>query len=96
MHKLMLVAALGLGLPLFGCTHLDPTRVAADFGNSKRTMVTQQYFDPQAARNPSTVAPTGLDGAKAAKILEAYRDDNSDREFEDSGANINVLTSPAR
>lgn len=89
------LALVALGSSLPGCTHVEPARVDADHGVSNRAMVTHQYYDPAAARHPSTTAPTGLDGAKAEKILQAYREDNSDRDFEDEGVQLNILTGAA-
>lgn len=92
-RKLILVAT--FGVLTTGCAHFDPDRVATDFGTSHTAMLDGQYFDPQAARNPSPNAPTGMDGAKATNILKTYRDDVSDREFEDTQQAINILTGGA-
>lgn len=75
-----------------GCTHLTPVRVAADFGSSNRNLIAQQVFDTQTSMEPSTDTPTGLDGNKVGKILDAYRNDNSSRSFEDAGVSTNSVT----
>lgn len=95
LKKRQMLAVLAVGVSLAGCTHLDPVRVQADHGASNRAMVVNQYYDAEAARHPSSAAPTGLDGVKAEKILEAYREDNADRDFEDESTQINILTSPS-
>lgn len=74
------LAPLVLGLAAAGCAHQSADRVEADFGSSQRALLNGQFFDPEAARNPSTEAPTGMDGAKAEQVLEAYRQDNADRQ----------------
>lgn len=73
------LAPLFLGLTVTACAHQQADRVEADFGASKRAMLNGQFYDPEAAANPSTEAPTGMDGGKAGKVLEAYRGDNADR-----------------
>lgn len=92
--KTRMIAAVAplLSLLLGGCAHLDPTRVEADFGSSTRALVAGQYFDPESSTSPSLNPPTGVDGPKAEKILAAYRDDVSDRNFEDTQQAITVLT----
>lgn len=75
-----------------GCTHLDPVRVKDDFGQSHQAMLAGQYYDPDVAKNPSTTPPAGMDGGKADNILRAYREDVSEREFEDTQESITVLT----
>lgn len=78
---LQILAPLFLGLTVAGCAHQSADRVEADFGNSKRALLVGQFYDPEAARNPSTEAPTGLDGVKGEKVLDAYRNDNGDRKL---------------
>lgn len=80
-NHLQILAPLFLALTVAGCAHQGADRVEADFGSSKRAMLVGQFHDPEAARNPSTEAPTGLDGAKAEKVLDAYRNDNGDRKL---------------
>lgn len=84
-----------LVLGCVGCAHFDPTRVQEDFGKSHETMLAGQYFDPQAAKNPSPDAPTGMDGTKGTKILQTYREDVSKRDFENTQQPITVLTTTA-
>ncbi len=58
-----------------GCASTDPTRVEEDFGKSVRHMVKAQTLNPQAAENPATDLPSGIDGQKGDAILEAFRAD---------------------
>lgn len=81
---------------LAGCTHLGPSRVEADYGLSHRLMLSGQLHDPAAADNPSTEAPIGLDGDKAVKVLEAYREDNADREPVNEPISIDILNATRR
>lgn len=74
------------------CTHLEPTRVSRDFGNSNRSMINNQLFDAKTSMEPSEAATTGLDGNKAGRIIEAYRVDNSTRNFGDAKVNTNSVT----
>lgn len=60
---------------LAGCAITEPARVDEDFGNSVRNMIDAQIYNPEAARNPPTEPPLALDGPKAEKVLEVYRDD---------------------
>lgn len=84
-------APLLAGMALIGCAHQSADRVEADFGASKRAMLNGQFYDPEAARNPSTEAPTGLDGVKAEEMIKAYREDNSDRKFVEEPINFGIL-----
>lgn len=59
-------------LALSACS-TDPVRVEADYGNSVRNMIEAQMANPEAARNPSSGLPGGLDGGKGEKVIEAYR-----------------------
>lgn len=58
-----------------GCASTDPTTVEEDFGKSVRHMVKTQTLNPQAAENPATDLPSGIDGQKGDAILEAFRAD---------------------
>lgn len=60
---------------LTGCSSTDPVRVEQDFGNSVHHMIQAQIYNPQAARNPSTVPPAALDGPMAGNALDVYRKD---------------------
>lgn len=83
---------MALALLASGCTHLDPVRVKGDFGKSHQALLAGQYFDPEATRNPSAVPPSSMDGVKAENILKAYREDISDRNFEDTKQPLTILT----
>jgi hypothetical protein len=82
-----------VALTTTACTHLDPVRIQEDFGQSHAAMLSGQYYDADVARNPSTTPPSGMDGVKADNILRAYREDVSERDFEDTQESITVLTS---
>ncbi len=69
--KLLLCGAAVLAVA--GCRS-DPVRVEKDYGNSVRSMVEAQIYDPEAAANPSAALPGGVDGAKGDKAIEVYRD----------------------
>jgi type IV pilus biogenesis protein CpaD/CtpE len=60
---------------LTGCNSTDPVRVEQDFGNSVHHMIQAQIYNPQAARNPSTIPPAALDGPMAGEALKVYRTD---------------------
>ncbi len=70
LYKLLLCSA--AVMTATGCRS-DPVWVEKDYGNSVRSMVEAQIYDPQAAANPAAAAG-GLDGAKGDKAIEAYRD----------------------
>jgi hypothetical protein len=71
-----LYASSGILLTLLtGCNSTDPVRVEQDFGNSVHHMIQAQIYNPQAARNPSTVPPAALDGPMAGEALNVYRKD---------------------
>lgn len=55
----------------------DPVRVKQDFGNSVRNMIDSQIANPEAARQPSTELPGGLDGARGEKVIGTHRDPSS-------------------
>lgn len=54
----------------------DPKRVMGDYGNSVREMVSLTLYSPQKAQNPNTLAPDGMEGQKAAVLLQrTYQSD---------------------
>ena len=60
-----------LALILQGCSTTDPDTIDRDFGGSVRRMVEAQKVYPE--YGPRQAAT--MDGAKAQKVLEAYRED---------------------
>jgi type IV pilus biogenesis protein CpaD/CtpE len=81
---------------LTGCSSTDPVRVEQDFGNSVHHMIQAQIYNPQAARNPSTVPPAALDGPMAGNALDVYRKDvakpsQGNQGSQKSGLPMNIL-----
>lgn len=58
-----------------GCADNPPQN--PDFGNSVRSMVDAQTFDPEAARNPPEAAPEAGDGQRLENVVGGYRKDVS-------------------
>lgn len=53
-----------------------PTRTSAHYGASVRNMFDNQMYDPVKTRYPAALAPDGIEGNKADRVLErAYRED---------------------
>ena len=63
---------------LDGCAEWSstPARVQADYGNSVRSLVNNQIYNPDKAQHPAALLPDGMEGNKADTVLEkAYRQD---------------------
>jgi len=64
---------------LTGCQDwmAEPVRVQQGYGQSVRTAMVNQIYDPERARHPEALAPEGLgDGIKSIKGLQrAYQSD---------------------
>ena len=63
---------------LAGCAEWSstPARVEADYGNSVRSLVNNQIYNPDKAQHPAALLPNGMEGNKADTILQkAYRQD---------------------
>lgn len=71
MKKILYFLALGFPM-LSSCAWNEPTRVEKDFGNSVRSMIAEQLYDPQTARQPQRTAPETLSGAAALSAIEGY------------------------
>ena len=58
-------------LLLTGCAKWssDPTRLQADYGQSVRSMVNNQIYNPSKSQNPAALAPDGMEANKADTIL---------------------------
>jgi hypothetical protein len=78
-HQLrILLLAIIVMLGLNGCAEWSstPTRVQSNYGESVRSLVSNQIYNPQKAKNPATLAPDGMEGNKADTVLQkAYRND---------------------
>ncbi len=67
-----LIATIGIiGFSVSSCAFQDPKRVEDDFGNSVRTMIAEQIYDPAVAQTPSPNVP-GLLGDAATTSLDTY------------------------
>ena len=55
-----------------GCAWHEPTRVQDDFGNSVRTMIAEQLYDANVAREPLIGGPDTLAGSAAASSVGGY------------------------
>lgn len=73
--RLFLVAIIVM-LGLNGCAEWSstPTRVQSNYGESVRSLVSNQIYNPDKAKNPATLAPDGMEGNKADAVLNStYR-----------------------
>jgi uncharacterized lipoprotein YajG len=71
--KKRLVTILGVlvGSGLLAACQTEPTQSEQEFGDSVRQMVSAQKYQP--AEPPA--APSGMDGRKAEKVMQVYRED---------------------
>jgi hypothetical protein len=63
-------------MALAGCAEWSstPARVQADYGNSVRSLVSNQIYNPEKARHPAALLPDGMEGNKADSVLnDTYR-----------------------
>jgi hypothetical protein len=78
-HQLrILLVGIIVMLGLNGCAEWSstPTRVQSNYGESVRSLVSNQIYNPEKAKNPATLAPDGMEGNKADAVLQkAYRND---------------------
>jgi hypothetical protein len=62
---------------LDGCVEWSstPARVQADYGNSVRSLVNNQIYNPDKAQHPAALLPDGMEGNKADSVLNGtYRE----------------------
>ena len=59
-------------MALEGCAEWSstPARVQADYGNSVRSLVNNQIYNPDKARHPAALLPDGMEGNKADTVLD--------------------------
>jgi hypothetical protein len=70
----LLVIIVMLGLNCCAEWSSTPTRVQSNYGESVRSLVSNQIYNPQKAKNPATLAPDGMEGNKADAVLNStYR-----------------------
>lgn len=70
-----------ISLTLIACAALSSvtacswggSRVDATYGDSVRSTVRAQLYDPATATNPSTEAVEGTDGQRMETVMEAHR-----------------------
>jgi len=67
------ILAGALLVPLAGCVDNPPRNEA--FGDSVRSLVDAQTFDPNAAMNPPEAAPENGDGQRLENVVGGYRKD---------------------
>ena len=61
---------------LNGCAEWSstPTRVQSNYGESVRSLVSNQIYNPDKAQHPATLLPDGMEGNKADAVLNStYR-----------------------
>jgi hypothetical protein len=68
------LVSLALAGMLVGCaTVTEPVVIESDFGNSVEQMAAAQFYDPQAALNPSLEPVKGTDGSLGQNVMSRYR-----------------------
>jgi hypothetical protein len=58
-----------------GCAVGEPRNVDAKFGDSVNRMIVEQTYDPTATQRNDSRPPKVLDGEKAERTLNSYRED---------------------
>ena len=69
--SMTLIACVALS-SMTACT-TGGSRVEATYGDSVRSTVRAQLYDPATAANPSTDAVEGTDGQRMEAVMEAHR-----------------------